>query len=320
MDQKQKKIGVLMGGYSSEREISLKSGQAVYQALKDQGFDVISIDIVEKDLGDILQQISNVEIDVAFIALHGILGEDGQIQGILESLNIPYTGSSVEASRLALNKVETYNLLRKNKLPILPSVILTQENFIFENIKSLGQGPWVVKPASGGSSIGIVLVESVEKFDVAIQEAFKGDSQVIIEPYLKAREFTVGILEDTPLAAIEICPENLFFDFQAKYEKGKTKYVVPANLPQDISRYLQELALDVHRLIGCVDFSRVDFLLDENMNPYILELNTIPGFTETSLLPMAAEHNGINFKQLCRKLVELAYGKKKEIQNLSVSS
>ena len=306
------RIGVLMGGPSSEREISLKSGKAIYQALQECGCQVSPIDIPSADPDEIASLIREAAIQVAFIALHGRLGEDGTIQKILEDLNIPYIGSGVKASQIAINKVLTQELLKKNKIPVPPFIPLhKKDSAAFDKIWNQFQGSkLVIKPAQEGSSIGISLVENKEDLGRALKTAFEYGDEVLIERFVTGREFTVGILDEKVLPVIEIKPKNRFFDFNAKYEAGTTEYIVPAVLPPKTSARLQQIALKTHQVIGCRHFSRVDVMMDEGQNPFVLEVNTIPGFTSMSLLPKAAGVAGLDFTQLCLKLLTLAYAKK----------
>jgi D-alanine-D-alanine ligase len=290
------------------------------EALQGGGYDVVPIDIVQTREEEITSLISKNNIDIAFIALHGRLGEDGTIQSILENLFIPYTGSGVQASRLAINKVLTQTLLKNNGIAVPANVILDKEDSPSTEsiLKNIGDLPWVVKPACEGSSIGISLVRNFSEFNSALRKARGYGWQVLIERFIVGRELTIGILEDRPLPIIEICPPQNFFDFTAKYNAGLTEYIIPANLPKELEWTLQEQALKAHRALGCRDISRVDMILAADGQSYILEINTIPGFTSMSLLPKAAKAAGLDFNQLCLKLVELAYGKKKETQTISV--
>ena len=314
------RVGVLMGGVSSEREISLKSGKAVTESLLRKGFDVIAIDIIDGEHKKICSVIEGASIDIAFIALHGQLGEDGAIQSILEEMNIVYTGSGIEASGLAIDKALTQNLLKKNGVPVASYVTLSvdEELRMNEVVESLGGFPVVVKPAREGSSIGIHVTTTLEEMDRAIACAREYGPTVLLEQYIEGRELTVGILGQEALPVVEICPKGKFFDYEAKYTKGMTDYVVPAGIPEDVSLVLQQSALCAHRVLGCADFSRVDFMLDGGQAHYVLEVNTIPGFTSTSLLPKAAQAQGISFDQLCYQLMELAHGKKKEINDATL--
>lgn len=297
------KIGVLMGGPSSEREISLKSGGAVYAALKSLGMDVIAVDILNDDIKQVALQIDRAGIKIAFIALHGRFGEDGTIQGLLDNMRIPYTGSGSEASRLALNKIMARKMFIRSGLNIPKADIVTSE---FSDKLNVDKFPVVVKPATSGSSIGLSIVEKKENLALALSEAFEHDSEVLVEEYIKGRELTVGILEDNPLCIIEVIPRNKFFDYQAKYTKGLTEYIVPAKLSSGAYSKIQEAALSAHHALGCRGSSRVDIIADDAFTPFVLEVNTIPGLTENSLLPKAAGAQGISFGQLCVKLLCLA--------------
>ena len=314
------RVGVLMGGVSSEREISLKSGKAIAEALLRQGCDVIALDIVDAEHRKISSLIEGSDIDVAFIALHGQLGEDGTIQAILEKMNIPYTGSGVEASRLAINKALAQNLFKKNGINVPSYVTLFRDDDLCAEavVEKLSGFPIVVKPACEGSSIGISVAETLEELKRAVECAREYDSTILLEQYIQGKELTVGIIGQETLPVVEICPKHRFFDYEAKYTKGMTDYIVPAEISEDVSSGLQRTALKVHQVLGCTDFSRVDFMLRGDQAYYVLEVNTIPGFTSTSLLPMAAQYQGISFDQLCFKLMELAYGKKKEIKDATL--
>ncbi len=311
------RVGVLMGGYSSEREISLKSGTAVAESLKRQGGEVVSIDITVRDKEKITSLVRSYNLDVAFIALHGRLGEDGTIQSILEEIGVPYTGSGVEASRLALDKVLAQDLFQKSGIQVPAHISVYRQEAAHHAglIQGIDFFPVVVKPAREGSSIGITLVPGLEALQEALNKAWKYDDKVLIEQYIKGRELTVGILGDEALAPVEIRHKAEFFDFKAKYSSGTTEYIIPAHLPQELSDKIRQTALAAHRALGCADFSRVDFILAGNGAWYVLEVNTIPGFTSTSLLPKAARVMGIDFDRLCLQLAGLAYGKKKKIKN-----
>jgi D-alanine-D-alanine ligase len=314
------RIGILMGGVSSEREISLKSGKAITEALLRQGCDIIALDIVDGEHQKIRSLIEGVDIDLAFIALHGQLGEDGRIQSILEEMNIPYTGSGVEASRLAIDKALAQNLFKKNGIKVPSYVTLSKDDELCIDmiVEQLGGFPIVVKPACEGSSIGISLAATPEELKGAVESAQEYGPKILLEQYIKGRELTVGILGCEALPVVEICPKHDFFDYEAKYTKGMTEYIVPAEIPDEVSCGLQQTALRAHQVLGCTDLSRVDFMLGADQVYYVLEVNTIPGFTSTSLLPKAAKHQGISFDQLCFKLMELTYGKKKEIKDATL--
>lgn len=304
------KIGVLMGGPSSEREISLKSGKAVFQSLQSAGIDVVAIDIKTEDVAENLRLLKASRIDCAFLALHGWFGEDGQIQAILEELKMPYTGSGPQASRTAMDKTASREVFLKADLTIPRCKILEKSKGRVKdfNLEQFGL-PLVVKPASQGSSVGLSIIDQHGQFSTALDLAFQYDEKVLIEEYIPGRELTVGILHEQALPLIEIMPKNRFFDFQAKYQSGMSEYIVPAQLPKAIAELVQAKAMLAHKILGCRDFSRVDIILRQDNTPFVLEVNTIPGFTETSLLPKAARASGIDFVELCVKLIELAYEK-----------
>lgn len=303
-----------MGGVSSERDISLKGGRAVHQALTDEGYQAVEIDIQSENKEDVVNQIMKCGIDCAFLVLHGKFGEDGGIQSILEELDIPYTGSGVAASQIAINKLLTQNLLKKNGIAIPKYVNVTKQDrdTLLSVISILGDYPLVVKPASEGSSIGTFLVANEQEYLEKSSKAFEYDQELIVEQYIQGRELTVGILDQQVLPVLEIKTDQPFFNFDAKYTQGITEYIVPAPLDDEVAKRVSDIALKVHHIVGCQDLSRVDLILNERMEPFVLEINTIPGFTQTSLVPKAAACVGINFHTLCKRLVELAYGKKKE--------
>ena len=302
------RVGVLMAGPSSEKKISLKSGHAVLKALREAGVNALPVIIKNSSIKDNIRLLKSRNLDCAFIALHGAFGEDGGIQSILSKLKIPFTGSGVRASRLAMDKVASRNIFKKHGLDVPRSQILKRGSYKINNFH-LSNFPLVIKPASHGSSIGLSIVDSKKNIAKAIKLAFKFDSRIIIEEYIKGRELTVGILDDKALPVVEIFPKHFFFDYQAKYKKGLTDYVVPAKLPRKIAAKIKQKALLAHKLLGCFGSSRVDVILDAKNKPFVLEVNTIPGFTATSLLPKAANESGIGFNDLCIKLISLAYEK-----------
>lgn len=294
------KVGVLMGGSSSERHISIRSGKAISQALQSAGVNVIEIG--EKG-ENIPKEILAQEIDVAFIALHGKEGEDGVIQKFLEDHRIPYTGSGVAASQLAMNKIFSKKKLQEYSI-LTPRFQIrcakTKEPLSIEAF------PVVVKPSCEGSSFGVSVVRSKEELPEAVKKAFSFDDSILIEEFIQGRELTVGILGNDALPPLEIKPKSGIYDFHSKYTVGATEYLVPAPIPKKVAEEVQKIALKVHQLFGCRDISRVDFILDSSHNPYVLEINTIPGFTQTSLLPKSALAIGIRFEELCLRILELA--------------
>lgn len=305
-------IGVLMGGYSSERQISLKSGQGVLDALIEGGHAAVGIDITAHDKHKIKEQIESAKIDIAFIALHGRLGEDGVIQSILEEMNLPYTGSGVVASQKAFNKTVAQKIFKANGLPVPEHVCITdgqRKDFkeVFGVLKKL---PFVVKAACEGSSIGIFMVRHPSQWDSTMKDALAFGPFIIVEKYIKGREITAGIFDHESLPLVEIRPKTGMFDFNAKYSKGLTEYDVPARLDEALATKIKKMALTAHDAIGCEGFSRVDVRIDEKNEPYILEINTIPGFTPTSLFPKAAKEAGYSFLDVCTTLLKIAHGKK----------
>ncbi len=301
-----KKIGVLMGGISSEREISLRTGKTIEAALRKKGYRVVGID-VDKDIADRLRKEG---IEVAFIALHGRYGEDGTIQGLLEIMGIPYTGSGVLASAIAINKVITKRLLEYHQIPTPRYTVFKKDEAGADYQKSLEshgfEYPVVVKPSSEGSTIGVTIVRDEGELLEAMNLAFSYGSEVLMEEYIPGREITVGVLDETPLPVIEIVPKEEFYDYQAKYTKGMTEYIIPARLSDGLYKKVQDLGLRVYEVLGCKGVSRVDMRVDREDNPYVLEINTVPGMTETSLIPMAAKEIGIDFPELIERILESA--------------
>lgn len=295
------KIGVLGGGVSAEREISLSSAKQVHKGLIDRNLDSIFIDISTKEENKVKKLIDSLSINLAFIALHGEFGEDGQIQKILEDLGIAYTGSGPKASALAMDKIQSKKIFKAKN-------ILTPEFFIClkkENIHMGIEYPLVVKPCSSGSSMGISIVKDKNFLKDALDLAFSYSDEIILEKYIEGRELTVGILDNQPLAIVEIFPKKGHFDFNAKYSKGMCSYVAPASLSKGLRERIKDLGLAAHKALGCRDFSRVDIRLDKNNSPFVLEVNTIPGMTSHSLFPLAAKCEGLNFSSLIWKMTEL---------------
>ncbi|MCG2713736.1 MAG: D-alanine--D-alanine ligase [Candidatus Omnitrophica bacterium] len=304
------KVGVLMGGPSSEREISLKSGKAVLAALSESSVNAVGIDIITDNEQENIKLLKSYDLDCVFIALHGRFGEDGTIQAILEKMNLPFTGSGVQASRLAMDKIGSLEIFKKQGFYTPKFLSLERSTYKKSNDFKNELGlPLVIKPANHGSSIGLSIVESVIDIALAIDLAFQFDARVILQEYIKGRELTVGVLDEIALPVIEIIPQNKFFDFQAKYQAGLTEYIVPAHLDDHISESAQKAALIAHKSLGCFGCSRTDIILSQDNLPYLLEINTIPGMISTSLLPKAAKTVSIGFDQLCLKLLELAYEK-----------
>jgi len=299
------KIAVLMGGTSSEREISLRTGKAIEKALKSQGFQVTSIDADSQLAAKIMAE----KIDLAFLALHGKYGEDGSVQGLLEVMGIPYTGSHVLASALAFHKAKTKAVLGFHHIPTPRFVVLTKKDFISHPSKMrelVWQYPLVVKPCEEGSTFGVSLVRSPDELEAACDHAFRYGEEALIEDFIAGREVTVGILGDEALPVVEVIPLSGFYDYESKYTVGKTEYIVPAQMEEKLYQQLQHWGLRTHRALGCRGVSRVDIRIDQQGNPFVLEVNTIPGMTETSLLPKAARVAGISFEELVKRILVLA--------------
>jgi D-alanine-D-alanine ligase len=293
------KVAVLLGGHSGEREVSLKSGTAVLAALLRSGVDAHAFDPAERPLHDL------EGFDRAFIALHGRYGEDGTIQGALELMGIPYTGSGVMASSVGMDKWRTKLLWRAANIAT-PDFVLVTADSDFAAIESALGLPLFVKPANEGSSIGISKVKRAGELRQAFVEAAKSDPLVLAEQFVGGGEYTVGILGDRVLPVIRIVPANEFYDFEAKYLRDDTQYLCPCGLPPQQEAQIQAEALQAFRIIGGRGWGRVDFLMDEAGRHYFLEVNTSPGMTDHSLVPMAAKAAGLSFDQLVLKILELA--------------
>ena len=297
---KRKKIGVLMGGLSREREVSLKTGKAILKALGTKGYPACGIDVGQ----DIAEVLIKKKIESAFLALHGRFGEDGTIQGMLELMGIPYTGSGVLASALALHKIMAKKVFHYEKIPT-PFFQVFERSEIEKGLpKNLSLSlPVVVKPAAEGSTIGVSMVRKEEELLPALKKAGKHDEEILVEELMKGKEITVGILEDLPLPVIEIVPKSGVYDYHSKYTKGETEYILPARMPREKYLTAQELSLRAFKALGCSGYARVDLMLDEKDNPFVLEVNTLPGMTETSLIPKAALYAGIAFEDLAERIL-----------------
>jgi len=296
---KNKRIAVLMGGWSAEREISLLTGKAVLKALQKEGFKVIGIDLDK----NIVENLKKYKIDFVFLALHGPLGEDGKMQGLLEILGIPYTGSGPLASALAMNKIYAKRIFAQAGIPTPPWVVVNQLPVTSYQLQGL-KLPVVVKPAAQGSAIGVSVVIKGEELSSAIKKARKLDKEVLVEKYIPGREVTVGILGEETLPIIEIVPKSKFYDYRSKYAPGGSEHIIPARLEKKVAKETARVALQAHRALGCRAYSRVDLRVDRRGQPWVLEINTIPGMTTTSLLPDAARAVGISFNELVLKIIQ----------------
>lgn len=294
------KVAVLLGGHSAEREVSLKSGTAVLNALRSSDIDAQAFDPAERALAELKG------FDRAFIALHGRYGEDGTIQGALELMGIPYTGSGVLASALALDKWRTKLVWQAAGVPTPRYVLLTAYSNFEQVTEELGL-PLMIKPASEGSSIGMSKVMHAMDIKPAYALAAKYDRLVIAEQFIRGEEYTAAILGNAALPLIRLETPHTFYDYEAKYVANTTRYLCPTGLPPERERGYQALALRAFELLGCQGWGRADLMLDDSGTPYFLELNTSPGMTDHSLMPMAARQAGLSFEQLVLKILELAH-------------
>lgn len=295
------KIAVLMGGTSAERPVSLVSGQAVYESLLDVNADVVAIDIQ----GDAVAQLTQEKFDVAFIALHGRGGEDGTIQGVLEWLNKPYTGSGVMASALAMDKWRTKLIWQAAGLPSPKATLLSVDTDWVQATQNLNSNA-IVKPAREGSSIGMRRVHTAQELESSFEFASKYDAMVLAEQWVTGKEFTVAVVDGQALPPIQLKTSHDFYDYEAKYESNDTQYLLPCGLSPEKEQELQDLAVKAFELLGCEGWGRIDVMQDEDENFFLLEANTSPGMTSHSLVPMAAKASGLNFSELVVKLLQEA--------------
>ena len=296
------KVAVLLGGKSAEREVSLKSGGMVLAALKKKGVDAHPFDPKERDLLDLVKE----RFQRVFIALHGGFGENGTVQGVLEWLGIPYTGSGVLASALAMDKLRTKRIWTAEGLPTAPYAVLDKDTDLKAVAKRLSV-PMFVKPASEGSSVGMTKVRKASALDEAYALAVNYDPVVLAEKFIDGPELTVAILGDQVLPIIRIVTPREFYDYEAKYIANDTQYLIPCGVPEKKEKELQALSLKAFRALGCRGWGRVDLMLDKRGKPYLLEVNTSPGMTDHSLVPMAARAVGISYEDLCVEILEKAH-------------
>jgi D-alanine-D-alanine ligase len=293
-----------MGGRSSEREISLRTGRAVHRALLRRGYRAVAIDVN----GSLLRQLRTKKVEVVFLALHGPGGEDGTIQGLLETIGMPYTGSGVRASAMAMHKVTAKRLLACHGIPV-PDGIVIRKGAAASKPARLAW-PVIVKPAAEGSTIGISIVRKASQWRAALRRAHAHDREAVVEAYIPGHEITVSVLGGPrgarALPTIEIVAPGGFYDYAAKYTKGRSRYLCPAPLPARVSRQVTDLAVRAYDTLGCDGAARVDFRVTPRGKPYVLEVNTIPGMTETSLLPMAAAKAGMDYETLTERILESA--------------
>ncbi|WP_173916278.1 D-alanine--D-alanine ligase [Halobacillus sp. Marseille-Q1614] len=311
------KIAVLYGGVSGEREVSLSTGKGVIQALENRGHEVVSIDFNPSHLNELLQ----LNVDLVFIALHGRYGEDGKIQGLLDMLEIPYVGSGVLASALAMDKAKSKQIFSKEGIHTADSQAYPIQQFtnideVIQRIKAEFTAPFVVKPNQEGSTLGLTIVKDSGQIDEAVKFAAASDSVILVEDFVKGREVTVPVIgkqgEEEALPVIEIIPKSEYYDYDSKYKPGGSEHIVPAKISDELTKQLQEDAVKAHQLLGCKTYSRVDFIIDGNNRPIILEVNTLPGMTPTSLFPDSAKVIGWSYDDLIDRFVSLSTQEKKQ--------
>lgn len=295
-----KRIAVLMGGMGAEREVSLRSGAAMVKALEKLGYPFEAI-TAGPDLPAVL---SKIKCDCVLNALHGKYGEDGTVQGLLEYLKIPYTGSGVLSSSLAMDKIMTKQILTYRKVPTAPWQVVNMSETSDVNLEL--PLPVVVKPSREGSTVGLSIVKDKKDLKAALELASKSDKVVLIETYIDGMEVTVPIWGDRALPIIEIVPKSGFYDYKRKYTPGETEYIIPARISDKVRGLCEQYSVETFKAVDCRQYARVDLRIDKSGNPFVLEINTLPGFTETSLFPKSASKAGITFEKIIETLVEEA--------------
>ncbi|MBI5666141.1 MAG: D-alanine--D-alanine ligase [Nitrospirae bacterium] len=309
-----KRVGVLMGGLSAERDISIRSGLAVYQGLQELGYNVVLVD-VGKDIVDVIKK---EKVKIAFLALHGGTGENGAMQGLLDVIGIPYTGSGVLASALAMDKEASKKIFMYHGLNVAPFVVVNQPVGARRRLAHASEKPtidfplpWVVKPCTEGSSIGVSIVKEESDLKAAVDKAFSFGPRVIVEKFIKGRELHIAVLGDRVLGGVEVRPSLEFYNYEAKYTSGLTEYIIPPEIDETVYENTKSMALKTFQALGCSGAARVDFIVEENSNtPYVLEVNTLPGMTTTSLLPKIAGSAGMDFNALIEEILRLAVKEK----------
>lgn len=307
------KVGVLMGGESAEREVSLNSGRAVLDALIGTGVDAHAVDVHQSTLLNILQQ---QNFDMVFIALHGRGGEDGQMQALLDFLRIPYTGSGMEASAVCMNKELTKDIWQSHDLPVLPGLRLHEGFSPQEVITQLGL-PLAVKPAHEGSTVGVSRVNHIDELLPAFKKAQSFGSHTITEPWIIGEEYTVGIVGEDVLPSIKIVPAVDYYDYHAKYIANDTQYLIPSGLTSTEEQNLQAMCLKAYQAVGCEGWARLDLIRDQLGNFWLLEINTIPGLTDHSLVPKAVKSLGYTFSDLIFAILESAVRRRENMSNVA---
>lgn len=309
MFNKNQVVAVVMGGPSAEREVSLNTGAAIANALREYGYtNVVEIDLDPRNFG---KQLAESKAEVVFNAVHGLYGEDGRLQTLLEIREMPYTGSGMIASVSCMDKVITKRMLRDAGISTPACLIVNKkESGIKEKIMQRFSLPVVIKPASQGSSIGVEIVKEENQLDEALANAFKYSRDILVEEFIGGKELTVSMMqkdgEVVALPVIHIAPHSGTYDYHSKYTKGATEYICPADLDEETTKKVQEISKQAYEVLGCSGVARADVMLDETGNGYVLEINTVPGMTATSLVPKAAAAAGISFPELCNIILQSA--------------
>src|SRR5690625_37233 len=305
------KIAVLYGGVSAERDVSLSSGRGIIEALEKNNHEVIAIDFHPDKINDIIA----LDVDLVFLGLHGKYGEDGRIQGLLDIMGVPYVGSGVAASALAMDKEKSTQIFSTYNLPSAKSKAYTISsdtniNDVVYDIQHHFSTPFVVKPNREGSTLGLTIVEDVSSIEGAIRKAQQNDHMILVEDYVKGRELTVAVLGSTgkeeALPIIEIIPKGDLYDYESKYSIGGSEHIIPARVDDQLAEQIKQYAVQAHQALGCKTYSRVDFILNETDTPIILEVNTLPGMTSTSLFTDAAKAVGMSYETMIEKFVQLS--------------
>lgn len=308
------KVAVLYGGVSKERDVSISSSKGIIQALKKNGHEVIGIDFHPDRLNEIIE----LKVDLVFIGLHGKFGEDGSIQGLLDMLQIPYVGSGVLASSLAMDKHTAKQLFASKGIPVAKDkryriIHSNQIASVVEDIKTTFTTPFVIKPNSEGSTLGLTIVFDENQIETAIEHANVSDEFILVEQFIKGKELTVPVLgkvgEEIALPIIEIIPKNELYDYESKYAAGGSEHIIPARINDIETEQIKDYAVQAHRALGCETYSRADFLLTDDGTAYILEVNTLPGMTSTSLFPDSAATYGITYEEMIEQFVQLSINK-----------
>ena len=300
LSNKYGKVAVLLGGESNEREISIQSGNAVFNALQSLNIDTFLVDPKRNSL-DLIK-----ESDRAFICLHGKDGEDGKIQSYLDEIKIPYTGSDAKSSKLGMDKFLSKSLWHSRGVNTPAFIKINKETSFKFIVEQLGI-PFFIKPANSGSSLGISKISEKSQFHNSFEVAYEEDSTVIAETMIHGREFTLPILNNEPLSVVEICPKTDFYDYEAKYHRNDTQFICPTDLSEVILKSIKKLSLESFKILGCTGWGRVDLIIDNNNNIFFIEANTIPGMTSHSLVPLSALNSGIIFEELVLKILDTSY-------------